>query len=60
MQGLLLVGAAMFVCGVIGVAMARRGLLPVLAKSEMAASLYALAVACLLMGGIGLVGVQFL
>jgi hypothetical protein len=60
MQGFLLVGAAMVVCGVIGLSMARRGLLPMLNKSDMAASLYALALACLLMGGIGLVGVQFL
>jgi hypothetical protein len=60
MQGLLLIGAAMVVCGVIGLAIARRGLLPMLARSEMAASLYALALASLLMGGIGLMGVQFL
>jgi hypothetical protein len=60
MQGLLLVGAAMLACGVIGMAMARRGLLPMLTRSYMAASLYALALASLLMGGIGLVGVQFL
>lgn len=60
MQGLLLVGAAMFVCGVIGLSMARRGLLPMLTKSDVAASFYALALACLLMGGIGLMGVQLL
>jgi hypothetical protein len=60
MQGLLFVGAAMFVCGVIGLGLARRGLLPMLAKSDMAASLYALALACLLMGGVGVIGVQFL
>jgi hypothetical protein len=60
MQGMLLVGAAMFVCGVIGLLMARRGLLPMLTKMDMAASLFALALTCLLMGGIGLMGVQFL
>jgi hypothetical protein len=60
MQELLFVGAAMFISGIIGLWLARRGFLPMLAKSDMAASIYALAVACLLMGGIGVIGVQFL
>jgi hypothetical protein len=50
----------MLVCGVVGVRLARRGVLPVLAQSEAAASAYALFMACLVMGGIGLMAVQFL
>jgi hypothetical protein len=60
MQALLPIGAAMLVCGVVGVRLARRGVLPVLAQSEAAASAYALFMACLVMGGIGLMAVQFL
>lgn len=60
MQGLLFVGAGMFACGVIGLGLARRGFLPMLAQSDMVASIYALVLACLLMGGVGVMGVQFL
>lgn len=60
MQALLPIGAALLVCGIVGVRLARRGLLPKLTQSEAAASGYALLMACMVMGGIGLMAVQLL
>lgn len=60
MQDLVLVGGALFVCGVIGLWLARRGTMSKLFESYLAASTCAMILTCLLMGGVGLMVVQLL
>jgi hypothetical protein len=60
MQDLALTGGALFVCGAIGLWLARRGAFAKFIESYLAASMCALLLTCMLMGGVGLMAVQLL
>jgi hypothetical protein len=60
MQGLALLGGAMFACGIAVLWLARRGAISQLVDSYLAASACALIVTLMIVGGFGLAAVQLL
>jgi len=60
MEDFALLGVVLFVCGAVGLWLARRGAFSKFIESYLAASMCALLLTCMLMGGVGLMAVQLL